>query len=72
METTVPVIKQDGTQAGSLELKPAWIELEKGDQAVKDCVVAFLAGLRAGTGCAKTRAEVTGSGAKPYRQKGTG
>ena len=72
METTVPILKADGTQAGSLELQPGWIELEKGDQAVKDAVVAFLAGMRAGTGSAKTRAEVRGSGAKPYRQKGTG
>lgn len=72
MENTVPVIKQDGSQASALELKPEWIELEKGEQAVKDTVVAFMAGLRAGTGSAKTRSEVAGGGAKPYRQKGTG
>lgn len=72
MQNTVPVMKQDGSAAGTVELNEAWIELEKGDQAVKDTVVAFLAGLRAGTGCAKTRAEVAGGGAKPFRQKGTG
>ncbi len=72
MENTVPILKIDGSRAGELELKPDWIELEKGDQAVKDSVVAFLAGLRAGTGCAKTRTEVAGGGAKPFRQKGTG
>lgn len=72
MENTVPVIKQDGSPAEALELKPEWIELEKGEQAVKDTVVAFMASIRAGTGSAKTRSEVAGGGAKPYRQKGTG
>lgn len=72
MQTTVPIVKQDGSQAGSMDLEPAWIELEKGDQAVKDSVVAFLADIRAGTGSAKTRSEVSGGGTKPYRQKGTG
>jgi large subunit ribosomal protein L4 len=72
MNTTVPVLKSDGNQAGSVELNPAWIELKKGTQAVHDAVVAFLAAQRAGTASTKTRAEVRGTGAKPYRQKGTG
>ncbi|MGN1365741.1 50S ribosomal protein L4 [Victivallis vadensis] len=48
------------------------IELEKGEQAVHDTVVAYLAGQRAGTACTKTRGEVSGGGAKPFRQKGMG
>ncbi|MCF7854893.1 MAG: 50S ribosomal protein L4 [Candidatus Pacebacteria bacterium] len=55
-----------------MEMQSAWIELEKGTQAVHDEVVAFLAMRRAGTASTKTRSEVRGGGAKPYRQKGTG
>lgn len=48
------------------------IEDDKGDQAVHDTVVAYLAAQRSGTACTKTKGEVAGSGAKPWRQKGTG
>ncbi|OPZ28925.1 MAG: 50S ribosomal protein L4 [Lentisphaerae bacterium ADurb.BinA184] len=72
MENTVPVVKIDGTPAGAVDLRPEWIELERGTQAVKDCVVAFLAGRRRGTASAKTKGEVRGGGRKPWRQKGTG
>lgn len=41
-------------------------------QAVFDHVIALRAGRRSGTACAKTRGEVAGSNAKPWRQKGTG
>jgi len=39
---------------------------------IHQVVVAYLAGARAGTRAQKTRAEVRGGGAKPWRQKGTG
>ena len=45
---------------------------DKGAQAVHDTVVGFLAELRAGTASTKTRAEVAGSGKKPFKQKGLG
>lgn len=58
------------------EAKKASIELitdsEKGRQAVHDVVVAMRANRRSGTACAKTKGEVALSGAKPWRQKGTG
>ncbi len=44
----------------------------KGTQAVHDMVVALQANRRSGTANTKTKAEVNLSGAKPYRQKGTG
>lgn len=44
----------------------------KGTQAVHDVVTALRANRRSGTACAKTRAEVSASGKKPWRQKGTG
>lgn len=72
METNLPVISADGQSAGNVELNPKWLEAEKGEQAVHESVVAYLAGLRAGTACTKTRTHVRGGGAKPYRQKGTG
>lgn len=47
-------------------------EAEKGRQAVHDVVVALRANRRQGTASTKTKAEVNLSGAKPWRQKGTG
>ena len=44
----------------------------KGTQAVHDAVVAMRAARRSGTASTKTKATVSGSGKKPYRQKGTG
>lgn len=41
-------------------------------QAVFDHVIALRTNRRRGTACAKTRGEVAGSNAKPWRQKGTG
>jgi len=48
------------------------IENGIGTQAVHDVVVAMRAARRSGTACVKTKATVSGSGAKPWRQKGTG
>lgn len=72
MENKITIFKTDGSEAGSIDVNDAWIELDKGTQAVHDTVVAFLAKHRSGTASAKTRSEIRGSGAKPYRQKGTG
>jgi large subunit ribosomal protein L4 len=48
------------------------IENGRGTQAVHDVVVALRAARRSGTASVKTKATVSGSGAKPWRQKGTG
>lgn len=48
------------------------IENGRGTQAVHDVVVALRANRRSGTACTKTKGEVALSGAKPWRQKGTG
>ncbi len=48
------------------------IENGKGTQAVHDVIVAMRAARRSGTASVKTKATVSGSGAKPWRQKGTG
>jgi large subunit ribosomal protein L4 len=72
MAMTIPLVDGSGTEAGTVEINDAWIEQEKGEQAVHDSVVAFLARIRAGTAAAKTRSNIAGSSKKPYRQKGTG
>jgi len=71
-ELSVKIIDNSGTASGDLALKPEHFELEKGSQAVHDSVVAHLAEKRAGTASTKNKAEVSGGGAKPWRQKGTG
>lgn len=48
------------------------LEGTKGVQALKDVILAYQCNLRQGNACTKTRGEVSGSGKKPYRQKGTG
>ncbi len=61
-----------GKGQGELEVKFALVENGKGTQAVHDTVVAYRAAQRMGTACTKTMGEVTGTGKKPWRQKGTG
>jgi len=72
METSLPILNSAGSQAGVYELKADCLEADKGDQAVQDVVVAFLAKLRSGTAKTKTKGEVSGGGRKPWKQKGTG
>lgn len=61
-----------GNDAGSVELDDAVFGLEPNIPVMHQVVTAQLAARRAGTHSTKTRAEVRGGGAKPWRQKGTG
>ena len=61
-----------GEEAGTYSVSFDVIEDEKGEQAVHDTVVAFMAAQRSGTAKVKDRGEVSGTGKKPWRQKGTG
>jgi large subunit ribosomal protein L4 len=72
MATTLKVVDTQGAAAAELELNDSWLERERGAQAVKDSVVAYLAGIRSGSASTKNKAAVSGSSAKPWRQKGTG
>ena len=72
MSNILDILDCTGAKVGEYTIPEGVIELEKGEQAVHDTVVAYRAGLRAGTACTKTRGEVTGGGAKPFRQKGNG
>ena len=70
--TTLPVINQAGDSVGQIDVPQSWVEQERGEQALKDAIVAHLGAVRAGTAKTKVRSEVRATGAKPYRQKGTG
>ena len=72
MSNTLDILDCKGARVGEYVIPEGVIELEKGEQAVHDTGVAYLAGQRAGTACTKTRGEVSGGGAKPFRQKGMG
>jgi large subunit ribosomal protein L4 len=71
---TVNVKNVQGADTGvQAQIQDSWLERTKGEQAVKDSVVAFLAKMRSGTACAKNRAAMSSrTQAKPWRQKGTG
>ena len=57
---------------GTLELADATFGAAFNESLVHQVVTAYLAGARAGTKAQKTRSEVSGTGKKPWKQKGTG
>lgn len=61
-----------GSAAGTVELPDDLFGIEPNVAVMHQVVTAQLAHRRAGTHSTKTRAEVSGGGAKPWRQKGTG
>ncbi len=65
----VKILTVEIAQAANIEIIQV---AEKYRQAVFDHVIAIRAGRRSGSACTKTRGEVAGSNAKPWRQKGTG
>lgn len=66
------VYSSDGTSFNEKEFNLPTYEGDKGLRSLKDCIVAFQANMRQGNACAKMRGEVSGTGKKPWRQKGTG
>lgn len=69
---TFKVYNMAGEETGSVELSEAIFGIIPNEQALHASVKNHLANMRQGTQSALTRAEVSGGGAKPYRQKGTG
>ena len=61
-----------GKQIGEVELSEAVFGIEPNQSVVHDVVKNHLANCRQGTQSSLTRAEVSGGGRKPWRQKGTG
>lgn len=66
------LVNMAGTQVGEVELSEAVFGIEPNEDVVHAVVKNHLANCRQGTQSALTRAEVSGGGIKPYRQKGTG
>jgi large subunit ribosomal protein L4 len=69
---TVPVKNMKGENVGECILKDEIFAVDVNEHAVHAAVVQYLTNQRQGTKSTKTRAEVRGGGAKPWRQKGTG
>ena len=68
----VDVHSSSGKKAGSVELDATYFGIEPNVSVMAQVVTAQLAARRSGTQSTKTRSEVRGGGAKPWRQKGTG
>ncbi|MDE6910607.1 MAG: 50S ribosomal protein L4 [Lachnospiraceae bacterium] len=68
----VSVYNMEGKEVETIDLSDAVFGVEVNEHLVHMAVVQYLANKRQGTQKAKTRAEVSGGGRKPWRQKGTG
>ena len=70
--STINVLNMAGATVGTVELSDAIFGIEPNAAVVHEVVKNHLANCRQGTQSALTRAEVSGGGKKPWRQKGTG
>ena len=68
----VAVLDMAGKEVGSIDLSEAVFGMEPNKSVMLHMVKNYLANQRQGTQSALTRAEVSGGGKKPWRQKGTG
>jgi len=68
----IDVYSTDGKKVKEVELNDAIFGIKPNEAVVHSVLVNFLANQRQGTQSTKTRAEVSGGGRKPWRQKGTG
>ena len=68
----VDVYNMQGKKVSDVELSEAVFGIEPNENIVHSALVNYLANQRQGTQSTKTRAEVSGGGKKPWRQKGTG
>lgn len=69
---TIDVLNMTGAKVSELELSANVFGVEPNMSAMHIAVVNYLANQRQGTQSTLTRAEVSGGGKKPWRQKGTG
>ena len=70
--STIKVLNMAGAEVGTVELCDSIFGIEPNQAVVHEVVKNHLANCRQGTQSALTRAEVSGGGIKPWRQKGTG
>jgi len=69
---TLKTVNMEGVVLDALEANPAVFDTVTSETLIHDVVLGFLAAMRHGTHDTKERAEVSGGGKKPFRQKGTG
>ena len=69
---TAKVYTMDGRELAPIELNDAVFNVDMNQPLVHDVAVALMNAKRQGNAETRTRAEVSGGGKKPYRQKGTG
>jgi large subunit ribosomal protein L4 len=72
MALTVDIKSAEGKKVGSLDLPSELFDVQANVPLIHQVVVAQLAAARAGTAKTKNRGEVSGTGKKPFKQKGTG
>ncbi|MEG1987545.1 MAG: 50S ribosomal protein L4 [Oscillibacter sp.] len=70
--SSIKVLNMTGAEVGTVELSDAIFGIEPNELVVHEVVKNHLANCRQGTQSALTRAEVSGGGRKPWKQKGTG
>ena len=68
----IDVYNVEGKKVSDVELKEEVFGIKPNEASVHSVLVNYMANQRQGTGNTKTRAEVSGGGKKPWRQKGTG
>lgn len=66
------ILDKTGKKVGDIDLSDEIFGIEPNISVLHESIVVYLANQRQGTKSALTRAEVSGGGAKPWRQKGTG
>jgi len=68
----LPLYNNEGKEAGTIKVSDKVFAVKPKQSVIHQVVIWYLANGRAGTASAKTRAEVSGGGKKPWKQKGTG
>ena len=69
---SIAVVDMEGKKVGTVDLSDSVFGIEPNAAVMHQVVLSYLAAQRQGTQSALTRAEVSGGGRKPWRQKGTG
>ena len=72
MALTVEIKSAEGTKTGTIDLPAEIFDAQTNIPLIHQVVVAQLAAARSGTSKTKNRGEVSGTGKKPFKQKGTG
>jgi len=70
--STLKIYNRKGESVGEMNVSADLLVTDRGDQAVKDTIVAGMNANRAGTASTLRKGEVAGSNKKPWKQKGTG